>query len=48
MMGKIRWGVALLALGALALTATACAGKAEPRVEPASDRPTFVWIFSDP
>lgn len=45
---QVRWAAALLALGALALTATACAGGGRAQVQPASDRPTFVWIFSDP
>lgn len=45
---RMRWVVAALALGIAAATSTACAGEAEPRVSPASDRPTFVWIFSDP
>jgi hypothetical protein len=48
MRGRMRWMVAALALGIAAVISTACAGQAEPRVAPASDRPTFVWIFSDP
>ncbi len=48
MRGRMRWVVAALALGIAAAISTACGGQAESRVAPAPDRPTFVWIFSDP
>lgn len=48
MEGRMGWIVAALALGIAAAISTACAGQAGSRVAPASDRPTFVWIFSDP
>lgn len=44
---KVVWWAFLLLAGSLFV---AC-GKSEetaPLIEPAPDRPTFVWIFSDP
>ena len=43
-----RW-LAVFGLGAIATVLfTACDGRASTEVAPADDRPTFVWIFSDP
>lgn len=44
---KLSWWVLLLLAG---LLFTACSGNetTSPLAEPAPDRPTFVWIFSDP
>jgi hypothetical protein len=43
-----RW-LAVFGLGAIALILfTACGGRPSPQVAPAQNRPTFVWIFSDP
>lgn len=42
------WIIAILA-ALIVLGLTACGEPAdESAVEPAADRPTFVWIFSDP
>jgi len=46
----IRAGVvvtALAASGLLVLALAACTSP-QPEIEPALDRPTFVWIYSDP
>ena len=43
-----RW-VAVLGLVAIAIVLlSACGGRPSPQVTPTRDRPTFVWIFSDP
>lgn len=43
-----RW-VFLFLVGLFSLWLSACAdGANQALVEPAPDRPTFVWIFSDP
>jgi len=43
-----RW-LAGLGLGAIAMILfTACGRRASTEVAPAEDRPTFVWVFSDP
>ncbi len=43
-----RWFGAV-GLGAMALIlVTACGSQPTPQATPAQDRPTFVWIFSDP
>lgn len=45
---RLRWIAIPLTVALAAGTATACTGQAEPAVTSAPDRPTFVWIFSDP
>lgn len=44
---RFTWWVLLLIVGTLFV---ACSDNniTQPLVEPAPDRPTFVWIFSDP
>lgn len=42
------WVLTLVLMGVLLSLVAGCTGETPAAVEPAADRPTFVWIFADP
>ena len=46
---KLPWWAILALMGLILTGLVRCGdGRSQSLAEPASDRPTFVWIFSDP